>query len=310
LDGLLRALHQSLKESTGGFPIEAIESEMAKRGKSLAFDADLLDELVDTPYKHKRTFALLTLLYDWVDTRNEFHVDHVFPRSLATRAKLRDHGVPEADFEDFADKVERLANLQLLAGPENIQKRAQLPADWARTQFPSGEARNAWLAGHDLHGLPTDLVDFLPFYTERREALRQRLVTLLGARSEEIRAAAIAAPEPVELPQATEAPNANAARRPVPMAPRDSLPSKRVFETTLADLVESGLIVPGAGLHQTYHGARYEVTIRPDGRLECEGEVYDSPSQAARLMTGQKAVNGWTFWLTDSGSPVGELRRG
>jgi hypothetical protein len=26
-------------------------------------------------------------------------------------------------------------------------------------------------------------------------------------------------------------------------------------------------------------------------------------------MAGQKAVNGWTFWLTDSGSPVGELRR-
>ena len=95
LDGLLRGIHQILKESGGGFPIEAIESEMAKRGKSLAFDADLLDELVDTPYKHKRTFALLTLLYDWVDTRNEFHVDHVFPRSLATRAKLRDHGVPE-----------------------------------------------------------------------------------------------------------------------------------------------------------------------------------------------------------------------
>lgn len=127
LDQLLRALHQAIKESSGGFPIEAIEAEMAKRGKSLAFDADLLDELVDTPYKHKRTFALLTLLYDWVDTRNEFHVDHVFPRSLATSAKLRDHGVAESDFEEFGDKIERLANLQLLAGSENIQKRAQLP---------------------------------------------------------------------------------------------------------------------------------------------------------------------------------------
>ena len=27
------------------------------------------------------------LLYDWVDTRNEFHVDHVFPRSLADKGK-------------------------------------------------------------------------------------------------------------------------------------------------------------------------------------------------------------------------------
>src|SRR4051794_36408981 len=108
LDQLLRALHQALKETDGGFPAEAIESEMAKRGKSLAFDGDLLDELVDTPYKHKRTFALLTLLYDWVDTRNDFHVDHVFPRSVATRAKLRSHGVAEADLDEIADKIERL----------------------------------------------------------------------------------------------------------------------------------------------------------------------------------------------------------
>jgi len=308
LDGLLRGIHQILKESSGGFPIEAIESEMAKRGKSLAFDADLLDELVDTPYKHKRSFALLTLLYDWVDARNEFHVDHVFPRSLATRAKLRDHGVPEADFDDFADKVERLANLQLLAGPENIQKRAQLPADWARSQFPSVETRNAWLAGHDLHGLPTDLVDFLPFYAQRREALRQRLVALLGARSDEVRAAALSAPEPVELPQATGAPSPTATRHRQTTPARHSSSSKRAFESTIADLINSGTISPGAKLHQKYHGVTYEVIVRSDGRLEAGGEVYDSPSQAARLMTGQKAVNGWAFWLTASGSPVGELR--
>lgn len=200
LDQLLRGLHQAIKDSTGGFPIEAIESDMAKRGKSLSFDATLIDELVDTPYKHKRTFALLTLLYDWIDTRNDFHVDHVFPRSLSTPAKLRDQGVEAAEFEEFGDKVERLANLQLLPGPENIQKRAQLPADWVRSQHSSEEARNAWLAGHDLHGLPADLVDFLPFFERRRS------------------------------------------------------------------------------------------------------------SQAARLMTGQKAVNGWAFWMTEGGFPVGDLR--
>src|SRR5450830_1759663 len=130
LDGLLRGLHQAITESSGGFPMAAIEADMVRRGKSLAFEGALLDDLVDTPYKHKRTFALLSLLYDWVDTRNEFHVDHVFPRSLATRTRLLSLGVAETDLEDVADKLERLPNLQLLAGPENIQKRAQLPAAW------------------------------------------------------------------------------------------------------------------------------------------------------------------------------------
>jgi hypothetical protein len=181
LDGLLRGLHQAITESSGGFPITAIEADMTRRGKSLAFEDALLDDLIDTPYKHKRTFSLLSLLYDWVDTRNEFHVDHVFPRSLATRTRLLSLGVAETDLEDVADKLERLPNLQLLAGPENIQKRAQLPAAWARAKFAGQESREAWLAGHDLYGMPEGLADFLPFYEARRSIMRERLAMLLGA---------------------------------------------------------------------------------------------------------------------------------
>lgn len=310
LDQLLRALHQALKDSSGGFPIEAIEAEMAKRGKSLAFDGDLLDELVDTPYKHKRTFALLTLLYDWVDTRNEFHVDHVFPRSLATSAKLRDHGVPESVFEEFGDRIERLANLQLLAGPENIQKRAQLPGDWVRGQYASVEARNAWLAGHDLHGLPADLVDFLPFYEQRRAVVRERLARLLGARPDEVRKAATDAPVPADLPAYDTPPPASVSAERSRPASRPGAARKRVYETSMADLVATGVIAPGTVLSKTYRGTAYEVTVRDDGRLEAGGEVFESLSQAARLLTGQKAVNGWAFWLTAGGTPVGDLRPG
>lgn len=311
LDQLLRALHQTLKDTTGGFPVEAIESEMAKRGKSLAFDSDLLDELVDTPYKHKRTFALLTLLYDWVDTRNEFHVDHVFPRSLATAAKLRDHGVEEVDFDEFGDKIERLANLQLLPGPENIDKRAKLPADWIRSQYSSEEARNAWLAGHDLHGLPPDLVDFLPFYEQRRTVVRDRLAKLLGARPEEIMKAATEAPVPPPLQESDATPPAPVAAEHEREARSVSSGSgKRFYATSVRDLVTAGVLAPGAVLRKTYRGEEYEVEVRADGRLEAKGETFESPSQAARILTGQKAVNGWAFWLTEGEVPVGDLRPG
>lgn len=311
LDNLLRTVHQQIKTSTGGFPIESIESEMAKRGKSLAFDADLLDELVDTPYKHKRTFAMLTLLYDWVDTRNEFHIDHVFPRSLATRAKLRDHGVDEGDFEEFGDKVERLANLQLLPGPENLQKRAQLPADWVRAQYSNEEACNAWLAGHDLHGLPADLVDFLPFYEQRRAIVRARLARLLGARPDEVREAATKVPLPVQLPASEATPPAAVASAHISASVRVlKANTKRRYATSMSDLVTSGVLAAGTVLRSSYRSSEYEVKVRSDGRLEAGGEVFASPGQAARLLTGQKAVNGWLFWLTDDGSPVGDLRPG
>ena len=311
LDQLLRALHQAIKNSAGGFPIDAIEIEMAKRGKSLAFDQDLLDELADTPYKHKRAFALMTLLYDWVDTRNEFHVDHVFPRSLATTAKLRDHGIDEADFEELGDKIERLANLQLLQGPENIQKRAQLPGDWVRAQYPDEGARNAWLAGHDLHGLPADLVDFLPFYEGRRVVVRNRLANLLGASPDEIRSATIEAPALSPLPAAEAMPPAESSPTPRSNTTRSSTDqTKRVYATSLKDLLTNGALSPGAALHADYRGISYHVVVRPDGRLEAGGEVFETASQAARLLTGQKSVNGWIFWLTEGGRPVGDLRAG
>jgi hypothetical protein len=309
LDQLLRALHQQLKDSQGGFPIESIEAEMAKRGKSLAFEPDLIDELVDTPYKHKRTFALLTLLYDWVDTRNDFHVDHVFPRSVATRAKLRAHGVEEADLDDVADKIERLANLQLLPGPENIQKRAQMPSDWLRAQFPSEEARSAWLAGHDLVGLPDEVADFLPFYGDRRTLVRDRLAKLLGTRPDDLRRVATEAPVPAPPAGSEAAPpdhvakeHLNAARRVAANAGR------RTYGTSVRDLLNAGRLSAGAVLRATYRGQEYRVTVREDGRLADGATVYGSPSQAARLVTGQKAVNGWAMWITEDGTPLGRLR--
>lgn len=213
LDGLLRGLHQAITESSGGFPITAIEADMARRGKSLAFESALLDDLVDTPFKHKRTFSLLSLLYDWVDTRNEFHVDHVFPRSLATRTRLLAQGVAETDLEEVADKLERLANLQLLAGPENIQKRAELPAVWVRAKFPEQDSREAWLAGHDLYGLPEGLADFLPFYEARRSILHARLATLLGADERAIADAALSRTPDPPLAVADDLPPLSVVRR-------------------------------------------------------------------------------------------------
>jgi len=309
LDQLLRGLHQTIKNGADGFPVEAIEAEMARRGKSLTVDGDLLDELLDTPYKHKRTFALLTLLYDWVDVRNDFHIDHVFPRSLATRAKQRDHGVPEAQWDEIDDKIERLANLQLLAGPENIQKRAQLPSDWVRVLYPNPDARQAWLTGHDLYDLPADLTDFPVFYEIRRETLRERLKDLLGAGAEDIR----------RNTEHTPPPAATASVQAVPIGPaRTSTATHRRSSTTsrafmgrgdaLRELVRKGVLPAGTILHGTYRGTRYEVPVSPSGALEGGGEVFESPSQAARLMTGQKAVNGWIFWLLPDETPVGDLR--
>jgi len=50
---------------------------MALRGKSLAVTDELVDDILDLSYGGARTFAVLAMIYDHVDTRNRFHVEVV-----------------------------------------------------------------------------------------------------------------------------------------------------------------------------------------------------------------------------------------
>ena len=63
------------------FPVEALEATMRSRGKGLRFDEEEIEDLVDVSCGDRRVFPLLSLLFPFHDLRNEFHVDHVFPRS-------------------------------------------------------------------------------------------------------------------------------------------------------------------------------------------------------------------------------------
>ncbi len=308
LNQVLRALHQIIRDSHDRFPVEDIEAELARRGKSLTFDAELIEDLLDTPYRSKRTFALLTLLYNWIDVRSEFHVNHIFPRSLATRAKQRDQGIPESQWEKIADQVERLANLQLLPGADSAKKQAQLPLEWVRARFPDQQARDAWLAGHDLYDLPPALADFPTFYEIRRATMRERLRHLLGVQASEIRSSA---EEPPALhfsdPVAQAVAHVPRTRR----RPADPQTGSRAFygrAEVLGEMLDSGLLEVGMRLHGFYRGDQYHAEIGPGGFLRWQGRTFDSPTQAAIRLTAQRSVNGWTFWKLPDGTPIGELR--
>jgi hypothetical protein len=180
LDTLLSALRRAVKESpTTGFPVTAIEREMAVLGKSLVFGPEEVDDLLETPYGNRRIFPVLSLLYPGVNVRAQFHEDHVFPKSLFTRRRLVDAGVAEDQVEEFRDRVNRLPNLQLLEGPVNVAKQATMPDQWAESAFRTPAERAAYLAFHDLVGLPSDLTGFDEFYERRRDLMKQRLERLL-----------------------------------------------------------------------------------------------------------------------------------
>jgi hypothetical protein len=181
LNRLLSSLHSVFESSNhAGFPIEALEQAMARLGKSLVIQDAQLDEIVDQPYRAKKSFPLLALLYPAANSSGESHEDHVFPKSMFTAAKLESAGFSARSIVEMRQRFDRLANLQLLPSSQNQSKSAQLPADWIRHQHPEPSQRAAWLSGNDLLGIPDDLTGFVNFYDRRRELMRERLMAMLG----------------------------------------------------------------------------------------------------------------------------------
>jgi len=88
------------------------------------------------------------------------------------------------------------------------------------------------------------------------------------------------------------------------------------YDVTLKQLLDAGLIAPGAQLRKRYLGQELTATVEPDGRVRFGDDVYKSLSiaaGAARVSVkgpptdGRRyyQTNGWTFWECEGedGSP-------
>lgn len=182
LDTLLTAIRETIvNHGEDEFPTGKLQEVMAKRGKSLLFGDEEIEELAEMQYGDKRLFAMLTLLFPFVDvTNHHFHIDHVFPKSRFTKPRLRKAGVSEDDIDEFKEMANSLPNLQLLEGAENIEKQAAMPADWMQDAM-SDSARTNYCDNHLLGNVPESLIEFRDFYETRLEVLRSLIEEMLAA---------------------------------------------------------------------------------------------------------------------------------
>jgi hypothetical protein len=184
LDTLLRDLRETIKKSGADrFPLEAIERTMALRGKSLEVTAALVEDVLDLGYGGTRTWAVLATLFDHVDTKMQYHVDHVFPQAaldakLLKKAKAANGGrtFSDAEIGEITARRDLLPNLELLPGPVNIGKSDTAPDTWVAKEHSDGDERRSFLR---LNALPADLPhsaeDFLAFFEARRATLAERI---------------------------------------------------------------------------------------------------------------------------------------
>lgn len=185
LDTLLAALRDVIVEhGSEGFPVRKLEEVMAKRGKSLHFGEEEIDELAEMPYGDKRLFALLSLMYPFVDvTNHQFHIDHIFPRSRFAKPKLKKAEIPEHEWDEYKELVDNLPNLQLLEGGANIAKQAKMPKSWMDETMNEPQQAH-YCEIHLLGDIPDSLGGFTSFYEGRLAATKQRIGELLDVTSE------------------------------------------------------------------------------------------------------------------------------
>lgn len=183
LDTLLTELRKVIaKQGEAAFPSAKIKAAMARRGKSLSFTEEEVEELVVMRYGDKRVFPLLALLFPAVDLTNQFHIDHIFPKSRFTNRRLAKAGVSEDDWDWYQEACNELPNLQLLEGPLNNEKRKSMPAAWLQKTFSDKEARAEYRRVQRLGAVPTEMTGFRDFYEARRGKLREAVCKLLGVK--------------------------------------------------------------------------------------------------------------------------------
>jgi len=184
LDTLLRDLRETIKKNGADqFPLAAIERAMALRGKSLEVTDALVEDILALGYGGARTWAVLATLFDHVDTKMQYHVDHVFPQAdldakILKRARTADgeRKFSDAEVDEIVSKRDLLPNLELLPGPVNIGKSATAPDEWVENEYPDDDERRAFFKLNALPtGLPHSAGDFLAFFEARRTRLAGRI---------------------------------------------------------------------------------------------------------------------------------------
>ncbi|HKC62760.1 MAG TPA: hypothetical protein VKB86_03940, partial [Pyrinomonadaceae bacterium] len=143
------------------------------------FNSDEIQNLFLYYHGSPYTFSTLAVLYPTLDFRNRFHLDHIYPRSSFKRRNLLKRGIPESKIGFYIDEVDYLANLQLLEGAENIEKRDNDFKDWLEKTYPDPQARRDFVAKHYIPDVDLSLSNFEQFVAERKKLMMAKFENLL-----------------------------------------------------------------------------------------------------------------------------------
>ena len=179
-DNVLTKIRQVILVNNNHFPENEIYEALRGTTKSMAFDEDQVDGLLDIQYGSSNTYTILALLYPWLKFDQHFHIDHIYPRNMFKEKYLKESSIPENSWVEYQSLRDGLSNLQLLQGKVNQSKSDQDFETWLHNvEADEPLALDAYKTQHMIPDVDLSFHNFPQFFEERTKIIKAKLQELL-----------------------------------------------------------------------------------------------------------------------------------
>ncbi len=180
-DAIYPVMRNLINDNNGVFPLKETIAYYKGKRKSISFAEDDIENILNYEYGSTRSYCALTLLYPSLNLNYKFHQDHIHPKSFFTKKKLIELGISEeSKREEFTNRYNKLANLQLLEATQNIEKNDKHFEIWLKQMYPDEFNRNTFLMQNHISNNSLEFVDFIKFYEKRKQAIKSQLMHILN----------------------------------------------------------------------------------------------------------------------------------
>lgn len=174
-DGILKPIREIVKTNHEKFPLEKIVQKFRTGNRNLVFSNDEIDDLLYTKYGQGDLLVIMSILYTWADLKNNFHIDHIYPKSLFTKKKLKTLGVADDEIDTYIADVNYIGNLQLLEGLSNIEKKDKPFEEWLSENFQDNVSLSNYKQRQLIPEIQPTFPNFLKFLEAREALIKEKL---------------------------------------------------------------------------------------------------------------------------------------
>ena len=175
-DSILRPLREVIKANGNNeFPLDEIINRLRGTSKTIVFTDDDIEALLELQYGRADTLMVLMMLYPSLDYNNEFHIDHIYPKSKFTKTSLLKKGIVQDKVEEYMNHVNDISNLQLLAAIPNIEKQDKDFEERFAEICPTDTDKIQYRKINYLPEMQYSYDKFLQFVSDRRKKIKNQL---------------------------------------------------------------------------------------------------------------------------------------